>query len=789
MDSENLLTDADPQEQVRAQPPPPPKKGVYSDERRLAGETWLEFAYRHYYNFMHFFFEDWFMSAALALITVFISIFMDVFLEYILHFRRMFYEFGKQFNDPVACVCWVSFMTAAVWFASSFCYLVSKQAVGSGIPEMKVIIQGFKLKNYLSLRTCIAKIVGLTVALGAGMPTGKEGPFVHIGAIVAELLRKATRDCHFNDFFTNEGRKLELLSTGCAVGIACTFSSPAGAVLYGIESTSKYFAVKNYWRQFFATTCAALIFRFAINTMVPTHMVGTIVAYYQTSFPNEVFVIEELPLFVLIGIVSGLAGALWIWLHRRIALFRKKNKLYSSIFGGRPILFTVAMAALFSLLTFPDWSGKYIAGQYVFRETLADFISNCTFSVSNSSIGCPESILSHWTTGTENPLYSVAIYGISYYLILTLFVSLYYPAGIFVPAFVVGASGGRILGEIIANIFPEGIRGLDGPLIYPGLYAVVGAASFTGSVTRSLSVALIVCETTGQLCGLLPVLIALMVGNAIASFLQPSFYESLITINNYPYLTELPPSRISVHTMKVENVMVRNVIYISSDMTYRDLHELLLRTPYLRAYPVVTDRYSMHLLGSVGRKYLSYLLHSKFGENPSFSKKRPSVSETFMTLSRRRAEQMERNMTQGSLMADRGNSLLATSPLHEDGVSMPFRQEVPETLDVSHHASVLAGKINIDEFAIDSAPFQLIRNTSLYKVHTLFSLLALNHAYVTERGRLVGVVSVKELRETLNHIYLKGVIPLDRLQQNHNRATDETTARESETRILMESHS
>lgn len=38
--------------------------------------------------------------------------------------------------------------------------------------------------------------------------------------------------------------------------------------------------------------------------------------------------------------------------------------------------------------------------------------------------------------------------------------------------------------------------------------AFTGAAAYTGSVTHSLSIAVIVCETTGQLCPLLPVLVS-----------------------------------------------------------------------------------------------------------------------------------------------------------------------------------------------------------------------------------------------------------------------------------------
>lgn len=45
---------------------------------------------------------------------------------------------------------------------------------GSGIPEMKTILRGVSLKEYLTFRTGVAKIVALTTALGSGLPMGKE---------------------------------------------------------------------------------------------------------------------------------------------------------------------------------------------------------------------------------------------------------------------------------------------------------------------------------------------------------------------------------------------------------------------------------------------------------------------------------------------------------------------------------------------------------------------------------------------------------------------------------------
>jgi hypothetical protein len=57
--------------------------------------------------------------------------------------------------------------------------------------------------------------------------------------------------------------------------------------------------------------------------------------------------------------------------------------------------------------------------------------------------------------------------------------------------------------------------------------------------------------------------------------------------------------------------------------------------------------------------------------------------------------------------------------------------------------------VNFDKCHIDPAPFQLVEKTSLLKVHSLVSMLGVNHAYVTAIGRLIGVVALKEVRPHL----------------------------------------
>lgn len=58
-------------------------------------------------------------------------------------------------------------------------------------------------------------------------------------------------------------------------------------------------------------------------------------------------------------------------------------------------------------------------------------------------------------------------------------------------------------------------------------------------------------------------------------------------------------------------------------------------------------------------------------------------------------------------------------------------------------------RVDFSPCRIDPAPFQLVERTTLLKVHSLFSMLGLNHAYVTSIGRLVGVVALKDV--SLSH--------------------------------------
>lgn len=75
-------------------------------------------------------------------------------------------------------------------------------------------------------------------------------------------------------------------------------------------------------------------------------------------------------------------------------------------------------------------------------------------------------------------------------------------------------------------------------------------------------------------------------------------------------------------------------------------------------------------------------------------------------------------------------------------------------------AEEMAKPIDLDgsKVKIDPSPFQLVEKTSLLKVHSLFSMIGINHAYVTKIGRLVGVVALKEVKSFQLQIDFRNVI-------------------------------
>ena len=639
---------------------------------------------------------------------------------------------------------WIGFPLTFISFSVFFVNIISPQAVGSGIPEMKTIMRGVALNEYLTFRVLVSKVIGLIASLGSRLPIGKEGPFVHIASIVATLLNKFL--INFTNCFDSQSRTYEMLAAACAVGVACNFAAPIGGVLFSIEVTATYFAVRNYWRGFFGAVCGALVFRLLA---VWDEKENTITSLFKTNFPIHFpYDLQELVAFVLIGIVCGFAGALFVYMHRQIVEFIRRQKKMSSFLQRHRFLYPFVVSLVISTFTFPHGFGQFMAGELTVKEALDTLFDNKSWvklGYIDESVVFPDEQEEQegWKHPSVNIYVTLVVFIVMRFWMTAAAITLPVPSGVFIPVFLIGAAFGRLVGESMAAYYPDGIySGTEVFRIIPGGYAVVGAASLSGAVTHTISTSVIVFELTGQISHILPVMIAVLISNAIAQMLQPSIYDSIILIKGLPYLPDVATSNRKLYSVFVQDFMVRDVKYISYTSTFKELKMLLADSRNLKTFPIVDSPDSMILLGSIQRYTIEQLLEAKLIlEGIKNSHSLVAMPDDFL------------KKPQDSLRETPSDTLelpMGSKKRHSVGADLenivPSANQLPSPDNQAFANDFLLDRVNFDNCKIDPAPFQLVERTSLHKVHSLFSLLGLGHAYVTSVGRLVGVVSLKELR-------------------------------------------
>nr|XP_009940096.1 PREDICTED: chloride channel protein ClC-Kb-like [Opisthocomus hoazin] len=163
---------------------------------------------------------------------------------------------------------------------------------------------------------------------------------------------------------------------------------------------------------------------------------------------------------------------------------------------------------------------------------------------------------------------------------------------------------GRLLGETVAWLFPRGLRS-EGDLrpVIPGGYALAGAAAFSGSVTHAISTLLLVCEATGHLSHVLPVVLAVLVANAITQKHQPSFYDGTIIVKKLPYLPPIRSRHMASYQVVVEEFMEHRVVALAKGDGFEEVL-VALDASADAEYPVVEGTGSPTLVGTVRRAQL-----------------------------------------------------------------------------------------------------------------------------------------------------------------------------------------
>ena len=157
---------------------------------------------------------------------------------------------------------------------------------GSGIPQVTGEIKGRKAPIWR--RVILAKLIGGTASVFAGLSLGREGPSVQLGGMAAKGVAKITK--------ADKTTELRMISCGAGAGMAAAFNAPLAGIMFVLEEIHHSFDKNILCMGIVATVVADYVSKLFFGQ-------STIFNYDTVNFPLQYYWI-----LVLLGIIIGLSG-------------------------------------------------------------------------------------------------------------------------------------------------------------------------------------------------------------------------------------------------------------------------------------------------------------------------------------------------------------------------------------------------------------------------------------------------------------------------------------------------
>uniref|UniRef100_A0A8C3FX37 Chloride channel protein n=1 Tax=Chrysemys picta bellii TaxID=8478 RepID=A0A8C3FX37_CHRPI len=521
--------------------------------------------------------DDWYFLFFLGVIMALISFAMDFTVSRLSNAHKWLYQ---ELGDHLLLkyLSWTMYPIALSAFSTGFSQSITPHSGGSGIPELKTILTGVMLEEYLAIKNFGAKVVGLTCTLACGSTIflGKVGPFVHLSSMIAAYLGKIRTSVVGE--YENKSKQTEMLVAAAAVGVATVFGAPisgksgtgpargvAGPNL-GIATflISLCYGINMPGNEI--TTCADLWLSWRTQAALGGEVGG-----------NSCFSVSSLGRGI-----CGILSCAYLFCQRWLLGYVRRNTVTAKLLATDKPIYSSLVALLLASITFPPSLGHFMASRLSMKELLTSLFDNQTPPQVD-----PENLWLEWWEPSITIYGSLALFLVMKFWMLILATTMPLPAGYFMPLFVYGAAIGRLVGEVVAFLFPQGIQS-DGIVntITPGGYALAGAAAFSGSVTHTLSTALLAFEVTGQIAHILPVILAVLVANAIAQKFQPSFYDGTIIVKKLPYLPRIRSRHIGSFSVTTRQFMNTHFAVLAKGASFEEVLRVVTSTDDLE-YPIV----------------------------------------------------------------------------------------------------------------------------------------------------------------------------------------------------------
>ncbi|MGD8426372.1 MAG: chloride channel protein [Balneolaceae bacterium] len=185
------------------------------------------------------------------------------------------------------------------------------EARGHGVPEVMEAI--YYKKGLIRPVVALIKSIASAVSIGSGGSVGREGPIIQIGSSFGSTLGQFVK--------MRTWQRITLIAAGAGGGIAATFNTPIGGILFAIEIMLQEVSVRTLVPVSIATATATYIGRYLLGSSPAFQIPGLDIQYFKLTSP------QSLILFIILGLILGVISAVYIKsIYQFEDLFFKKFK-------------------------------------------------------------------------------------------------------------------------------------------------------------------------------------------------------------------------------------------------------------------------------------------------------------------------------------------------------------------------------------------------------------------------------------------------------------------------------
>lgn len=423
-------------------------------------------------------------------------------------------------------------------------FLVEKfapEARGHGVPEVMdaVYYKGGVIRPVVAL----VKSLASAVAIGSGSAVGREGPIIQIGSALGSSLGQVMR--------VVSSERIILVAAGAGAGIAATFNTPIGGVMFAIELILPEVSVRSFLPVALSTGTATLLGQFFFGAQ-PAFIVPPLEALRIDSTA-----VLSLALYGLLGALMGVAATGFI---RGLHLF---EDAFDAI-KHRYVRHIIGMLLVGILM-------------YTLHETLGEYyVDGVGYATIQAILG-----------GQKGFFALLALLFVCKLLATSLSLGSGSSGGIFSPSLFMGATLGGAFGAFVAMLH------LPVAISIPA-FAMVGMGAMVGGGTGAVMTAVTMTfEMVRDYNIVMPMILAVALSVGVRRLLSP---ENIYTLKLFRRGHFIPKERHANMFLvrRAKEVMERDVVFAPAETRFE---EFLRRPEHQgRMRHVIVTR-GDHLLG------------------------------------------------------------------------------------------------------------------------------------------------------------------------------------------------